>query len=107
MVMHAAAQDLGSERQPARGEAIRIARPGVAARMVMGEKDARTSMECRIPDNGAQREIRTAAIAFMPGQMQAVRCGIHVRHPKALLSGIGFGEAAGKKCAGCRQSVQL
>jgi hypothetical protein len=39
--------------------------------MVMGEKDARTSMECRIPDNGAQREIRTAAIAFMPGQMQA------------------------------------
>ncbi len=58
-------------------------------------------------DDGSRGEVRTAGIAFVPGQVQAVGFAIDVRDPQALSSGIGLGKAAGEKNAGRLESVQL
>jgi len=73
----------------------------------MGEKNARAAVQRRIPDDRPHGELRTARIAFVPRQVQAVGFAIHVRHPQALSSGIGLGKAAGEKRAGRLESVQL
>jgi hypothetical protein len=43
----------------------------------------------------------------MPEEMQAVPELVDMRHPQALSSGIGLGEAAGEKSPGPIESVQL
>ena len=80
----------------------------IAAWMVVGENDARASAcECRVPDDGAQRESRTAPSPSWRDRCRQFSCLIDVRHPQALSSGIGLGKAAGEEVAGRRQSVQL
>ena len=75
--------------------------------MVVRQENARAAAQRRVPDDGSQREGRTAGVAFMPGHMQAVGVDIDMRHPQPLPSKIGLGKAASKEGAGGRQSVQL
>ena len=75
--------------------------------MVVGEDDAGASMPHRILDDRTEREGGVAFCAVVPRQVHAVRPIVDMRHPQALSSGIGLGEATREKGAGRLGSVQL
>ena len=107
MIHDGALQRFDGGRKLPRREAVCPARPAIAARVIVGEQDARAAMRRRIRHDRTKRNVRAARVAVVAGQMEAVRLAIDVRHPQTLSSGIGLGKAAGEEGAGRIESVQL
>lgn len=101
MIDQCAADALGRACQAPRGEGSRI-----AAGMVVGEKNTRGGVQCRVCDDWADRERAARLIAFVSEQVKAIPVVIDVRNPQALSSGIGLCEALGEERAGRFQPVQ-
>ena len=106
MIDQCAADALGRACQAPRGEAVGDAGSRIAARVVVGKKDTRGSVQCCVCDDWADRERTARLIALVTEQVNAIPVVIDVRKPQALSSGIGLCEALGEERAGRFQSVQ-
>lgn len=107
MVEHRAVERFGRSREPAGRAAIGVARPRVAARMIVGEQDPGAPVLRGVGDDFAEREGGAGFVPSVARQMDASRLVVDMGHPQALPGGIAVGEAAGKKLAGGRQTVEL
>jgi hypothetical protein len=107
MVEHRAVKRFDRAREPAGRAAIGLARLRISTRMIVSEDDAGASVLGRVGDDFAQRKDGAGLVSRVARQMDASRLVVDMGHPQALPGGIAVGEAAGKKLAGGRQTVEL
>ena len=107
MIDQCAADALGRACPAPRGQAVGNAGLRIAARVVVGKKDTRGSVQHCACDDSAKQERAARLIAFLTEQVKAIPLGVDVRDPQALPSGIEVCEALGEEPAGRFWSVQL
>jgi len=86
---------------------VAVARPGVAARMVMREQDSGAAVDGGIGDDRAKREDGAVVVAFVAGQVNAAGFVVDVRHPQTLTRWIRIGHAACEEGTGSGKAVEL
>ena len=102
MVEHRAIERLGGGREPAGRAAIGVARPRVAARVVVGEHDpgaAVLAASAMISRSGKSAPVSSPSVAR---DVQAARLLVDMRDPQAFARGIRLRQATGKEVAGGR-----
>jgi len=107
MVDYDAADAVGCTCQAPSSGQVGVTWTGIAARVVVGQKNAGGLVKRSVRNDRAEWERATGLIAIMSGQVNAIPVGVDVRHPQALSSGIGLGEAAHEERARRFQPVQL
>ena len=84
MIEDDAIEGFGRGGEPAGGEAIRTARRGIAARVIMREEDPGAAVQRGIGNDVAQGEGCAVPVAFMSRKMDAAGFLVDVRHPQAF-----------------------
>jgi len=101
VIEHYAVERFRSRSKPAGGAAVAVARPGVAARMIVGEHDPGAAMRHGIGDDLAKREERPGFVAVMTREMKTASLVIDMGDPQAFAVCVGIADAPLEKCA-CR-----
>jgi hypothetical protein len=107
MVNDGAVERLCRRGQPARSPAIAVARPGIAARVIMGKDYACAAMCGCIGNDLPQRKAGARLVPFVAGHMEATSLVIDVSDPQALAARIEFGEAAREELASGGDPIEL
>jgi hypothetical protein len=107
MIEQPAVESVDGGREAACRSKVGLARPRIAARMVVREKDGRTSVPGRVDDDIAQRKVDSARIAGVSRKVKAASLLVEMRDPQSLVRGRLFGEAAGKEFSSGKQAVEL
>ena len=97
MVEDRAIERVGRGGEAAGDLAIAVARPRVAARVVMGEDDPGAAVLSGVGDDFAEREIGAVRIAFVTSQVEAARLAVDMGNPQAFAKRIPVGQAAGEE----------
>lgn len=98
---------LGSAGEAAGGAAVAVARPGIAAGMIVGEQDSDGAVVCGVRNDRPEREIGPELVPHVIGEVNAVERFIEVRDPQPLDLRVGLGKAAGEEFASGGESVEL
>ena len=96
----------GGASEPSRQLAIRFARAGVAAGVIMRQHDARAAMTKRVLQDRLHWEMRATLVTFMTGDVEATRVIIDMGYPQALTRRVRTGEAAFEKAPRRPDSVE-
>jgi len=87
--------------------AIRIARPWIAARMIVGHDDAGAAMLSGVGDDVPQRKAGARLVSIVAGNVDAAGLGVDMRDPQAFARRIGFRETTRKEGFGGGEAVEL
>ena len=107
MIDDPAVQRLGSAGEAAGGATVALARPGIAARMIVSEQDSGGAVVCRVGDDRPEREVGPIFVADMIGEVKTIMRFIEVGDPQPLDIRVGLRQAAGEEFAGGGESVEL
>lgn len=86
---------------------VAFARGWISAGMVVGKHDARASVDGRIADDRAQREVHARFVSIVMSEMQTLQLLIHMSDPQPLTGRIGLGDTAREERAGGGEAVEL
>src|SRR5690348_5708905 len=100
MVEQPATQSLGGCGEPPGRAKIGVARPWIAARVIMREDDRSAAMIGCINDDLPKGQIDEGGAAAVMGKVKATALAIEMRHPQAFLIRVLLVETARKEVAG-------
>ena len=107
MIEQPAVEHFGGGRETTGGAQIGVARPGIAARVIVGEEHRAAAVTRRIEDDDSERKLHFRAVALMPRDVQAARLIVEMRDPQAFRAGILFGYATAEESARRGHVVEL
>ena len=107
MIEYCAVERFRRGRQPSRDPAVTVARPCIAARMIVREHDARAAQLRGVEDDLAQRDVGPALVAAMARNLKTPRFVVDMSDPQAFAAGVLLGEAAGEELARRREAIKL
>src|SRR4051794_37419718 len=105
MIEHGAIQRLDRTGQPSGCAAVGVARPRIAAGVVVGQNDSRAVMLGGIGDDFAQGKAGAALIAAVVRQVETSRLIVDMSHPQVLAVWVDIRETAREEFAGRCESV--
>jgi len=107
MVDYLAVERFGRARQSAGRAQIGIARPSIAARVIMREHDTRGTVVRRIQNDLPKREVHAAGVATVKTNVKTSCLMVEMGDPQALDPWILLGKAGREEGARGRWPVQL
>lgn len=107
MIEDGAVERFGGGGKAAGDGLVAVARPRIAAGVVMRQDEAHAAVAHGIGDDRPQRKVRAAFVPRMVGQMDAARFGIEVRDEQMFASGRQIVEASREEGAGGGEAVEL
>src|SRR5205085_7194366 len=97
----------GGRGQSPRRPAVGLARPRIAARVIVREHDPGAAMLRRVGDDVAQRKRGAALIAVVAREVQAAGMLVDMGDPQEFAPGVAIGNAAGEESAGSGEPVEF
>ena len=107
MVENRAVERVRRRRQAPGGSLVAVARPRIAARVVMGEDEPLAAVLTDVDYDVAQREVGAGLVARISSEVDAAGLTVDMRHPQGLAARVGLREAAREEGSGRGKPVEF